>query len=80
MSEYAYIHLSRLGGCNYKRKIVKRTQKSVMIPHPQQKDRLFRIDRKLFEMGESQFRDGWFISMWGYEAERRCASEANWQT
>lgn len=76
-SNYAFIHLTALCGCNYKKK-VRFTAKSVFVPQPHESGE-FMINKEQFLAGKSQFRDSWCISIWSDKAARTMKSEENWQ-
>ena len=77
---YAWLHLTRLGGCNYKVRAVPYGKNSIHITDPQTRERHYRIKRDVFLRGERQFRDSWCIEQWSDKAERITESEKNWQT
>lgn len=76
----AWIHLTRLCGCNYKVPTFPHGTKSLMIKDPQQPERRYRINRAKFFNGERQYRNSWCIEKWSERAERCCVAERNWQT
>ena len=79
VTDFAWISLTSLPGCNYKQPIARRG-KSVIIVHPQQPHRSFRIDAAKFDAGQPQFRETWCIEQWSDKAERTSKSEEGWQT
>ena len=74
--EFAWVHLVRLSGCNYKQPIT-RKGRSVYINDPQGQGR-YRIDAAKFDAGESQYRESWGIARWDEKAERITNSEKGW--
>lgn len=77
---FAWLHLTRLCGCNYKVPVVAFGKNSLHLTDPQSPERNYRINRNKFVNGQRQFRDSWCIEMWSEKAEKRCEDEKNWQT
>ncbi len=79
MNSYAWFHLTRLGGCNYRMPIT-RKGKSIIVIDPQNPETRYRLNAAKFDSGERQFRNSWCIEAWSDKAERVTESERNWQT
>ncbi len=77
-TEYAFVRLSRLCGCNYKQPIERRGV-SVFVRHPQRRGVQFRMSAAKFDAGESHYADNWLISKWDTDSARITESERNWQ-
>jgi hypothetical protein len=77
---FAWVHLTRLCGCNYKVPVVAFGKNSLHLTDPQQSDQHYRLNRRKFLAGERQYRDSWCIERWSDRAEQRTESERNWQT
>ncbi len=75
-TEYAFVHLTRLCGCNFKVQIA-RTRQSVYVEDPLHPGRRYRVKAAAFDAGELQIRDSWCIEPWSDRAERRMRAEAN---
>lgn len=76
-SEYAFVHLARLCGCNYK-VAIERRGKSVYVPDPQFPAKQYRISAADFDAGKHQFRSSWCIERWSDHSQRTMDSERNW--
>jgi len=74
--QWAWTHLVKLCGCNRKCPVVKVTAKTVTIWESEQTS--YRINREVFEAGQTQYRKSVGISMWNRKAEERTEAEAYW--
>ncbi len=74
----AWIHLTRLCGTNYRRPITRRGT-SIIVAHPQQPKRAYRLNAATFDAGRGQVRDSWYIEPWTEEAALTTERERNWQ-
>jgi len=76
---YAYVHLTRLCGCNFKQPVTVKGN-FIFVHDPQDKSTRYRINRKDFESGKRAFRNSWVVELWTESSARRTESELNWQT
>jgi len=73
----AWVHLTRLCGCNYRVPVQRRGQ-SLYVRDPQGPT-TYRLSAATFDAGRPQFRDSWCIEPWTARAEQVQADESNWQ-
>lgn len=72
---HAHISLAQLVGCNYKMPVSYQGG-AVIVRHPQDAGRFFRLSAAKFLAGQYQSRGEWVICSWDARAEQITASEA----